>query len=403
MKIVVVVSEFPKVTETFAYRNIVEYDRLGHDARLFHIKRFRSAEVVHDFMRDMTERAFTLPYMDRQVLGALLAEAATAPLRLGGIVAKVIGAHWREPRRGVNVLSYLPKAVALGRWCRREKIDHIHGEFAGHPATAAMIASRISGVPFSFSAHANDIIVSHALLVDKARAARFVRSISRFNITYLTQIKGFPAEKLHLVRCGVTRTTLDTAGPTEPAANGLQILYVGSLIEKKGVGNLIEALAILPVGLAWQCRILGGGNLAGQLAARAAELGLTNSITFEGPKPAEDVAKAYQAAHVVVVPSIVGEQGRVEGIPVVIMEALAHARPVIASALSGIPELVEDGVTGLLVEPGNPQAIRDALVRVAGDWGAAAAIGQRGRERIRTEYVVEDNAAQLARLMAGEK
>jgi glycosyltransferase involved in cell wall biosynthesis len=102
---------------------------------------------------------------------------------------------------------------------------------------------------------------------------------------------------------------------------------------------------------------------------------------------------------VAVVPSIVGDQGRIEGIPVVVMEALAHGIPVIASALSGIPELVEDGVTGYLLPPGDSAAIANAIKRIAADWDTAAAIAARGRERVSAEYIVEDNARKLATLM----
>jgi colanic acid/amylovoran biosynthesis glycosyltransferase len=399
MKILVVVSEFPKLTETFAYRNVVEYDHLGHDARIFHIKPFREGEIIHDFMRGLVGRAFTFGYGSFTALGAMAAEAATAPRRFGGLLAKIARAHRSEPKRGLAVLVFLPKALALGRWCRREGVEHIHGEFAGHPATMAMIAAQVADIPFSFSAHANDIIVSQALLVEKAQEAAFVRSISRYNIAFLEKLDGFPTDKLQLVRCGVTRAIVRKEGPPAPVNEPLRILYVGSLIKKKGVNHLIDALAALPADLKWGARIVGGGDLAESLAAQAHSLGLDDRIKFEGPQPAEAVAQAFAKAHVAVVPSIVGDQGRIEGIPVVVMEALAHGIPVIASALSGIPELVEDGVTGYLLPPGDSAAIANAIKRIAADWDTAAAIAARGRERVSAEYIVEDNARKLATLM----
>lgn len=401
MNILVVVSEFPKLTETFAYRNAIEYERLGHNVHIFHIKRFRRDEPIHAFMRGLVARAFTFGYASRAALQGLASELVTAPHRVSGVLRDIVGAYWREPGRGLAALSYVPKAIALGRWCRHHGIEHIHAEFAGHPATAAMIAARVSGVPFSFSAHAHDIFVSQALLVTKAREAAFVRAISTYNIGFLAKLPGFPAQKLRLVRCGVTRDALHNDGPIRPENGPLRILYVGALIRRKGVCHLIDALAALPPRIDWHARIVGGGSHAGRLAAQARRLGLETRLRFDGPQPAERVAAAFRAAHVAVVPSIVGDGGRMEGIPVVVMEAMAQGLPVVASALSGIPELIEDGVTGHLVPPADPSAIASALEDIHADWPAAAAMGARGRDRVANDYVVEDNARALARLMAG--
>lgn len=399
MKLVVVVSEFPKLTETFAYRNVVEYDQLGHDTSIFHIKPFRKDEIVHGFIRDLLPRAFTFPYLGSRALGALLAETVRRPGAMALLVRQILAAHRREPKRGLAVAALFPKAVALGRWCRLNGVEHIHGEFAGHPANAALIAARLADVPYSFSAHANDIFVSQALLSRKAQGAAFVRAISDYNIRWLTALPGFPAEKLCLIRCGVARELLDVPAAAAPGAEGLQILYVGSLIKKKGVAHLLDALAALPGDMAWKARIVGGGDMSETLKAQADRLGLTDRVSFDGPQPAEKVARAYREAHVLVVPSIPGDNGRVEGIPVVLMEAMAHGRAVVASDLSGIPELVEPGRTGWLTPPGNASAIAAALVEIARDPKAALRIAQNGRARIATDYLVEYNAAALSRMM----
>jgi colanic acid/amylovoran biosynthesis glycosyltransferase len=399
VKIIVVVSEFPKITETFAYRNVIEYMRLGHDVRIFHLKRYRRGDVVHGFMERAAERAFTYGYASPAALGAFALEAMAAPRRLGRLLLELLRAYRREPKRGMAAFACLPKALALGRHCRREGVDHIHAEFAGHPATAAMIASGVGGAPFSFSAHAHDIFISQALLVAKADRAAFVRGISRFNLAFLEALEGFPADKLHLVRCGVPREALAADGPSPPCGGPLRIVYVGALLKRKGVRHLIDALAALPPELDWQARIVGGGALAGELEAQAIRLGLKDRVRFEGPQPAETVARIMARAHAMVVPSVPGDEGRTEGIPVVLMEAMALGVPVIASALSGIPELVEDGATGQLVAPGDAAGIARALEAIHADWSAAAAMAARGRRRIADDYVVEDNARMLADLM----
>lgn len=399
MKILVVVSEFPKITETFAYRNIVEYDRLSHEPWLFHIKPFRRNDVVHGFFEPMMPRVFSYSYFGARTLAAFLAEWARAPLKLSKLTATLVKAHWKEPKRGLAVAALFPKSVALGRWCRRESVAHIHGEFAGHPANAAMIASEIADLPFSFTAHANDIFVSQAMLVEKAQRAKFIRTISAFNVRFLEKLEGFPTDKLNIIRCGVADDAMQTAPLPALEEDGLRILYVGSLIRKKGVRHLLDALAKLPDGLTWRARILGGGNLLDELRQQAAALGLADRVVFEGPQPSEAVMAANRDAHVLVVPSILGKEGRVEGIPVVLMEAMANGRLVIASALSGIPELVEEGVTGRLVEPGDSDAIAAALTEATENWDETKRIAQAGRCRIAEQYLISNNARELARMM----
>jgi glycosyltransferase involved in cell wall biosynthesis len=400
VKILVVVSEFPKLTETFVYRNVAEYKRLGHDVSLFHVKPFHSAELLHDFARDIVPYAFTFAPAGGPALAALAREAVRRPGSVARLISMIARTHVREPQRGAIALSLVPKGIALGHWCRARGIEHIHAEFAGFPATVAMIASRSVGIPFSFSAHANDIFVSQALLPEKARAAEFVRSISGFNVDYLSGIEGFPRERLRVIRCGVDRAYLDAPPPIAPGTGPLHILYVGSLIEKKGVDFLISAIAELKDEIPMACRIVGRGDRAAALAGSVDAQGLGRIVRFDGALEAEGVRAAYGWAHVVVLPSVPGAGGRMEGIPVVSMEALAHARPVIATALSGVPELIEPGLTGFLVPPGDALAIAAALRDIWRDWDGAAALGARGRERIRSDYLVERNAALLAEAMS---
>ena len=401
MNLLVVVSEFPKLTETFVYRNIAEYRRLGHRVSLFHVKPFRSDEILHEFAREIATDAFTFGYLDPSTLSGLIGEGLRRPGVVAGLSGEIIRAHLAQPKRGAIAMGVLPKGVALGRWCRENGIEHIHAEFAGFPATVAMIAGRVSGVPFSFSAHANDIFVSQALLPEKARAAAFVRTISDYNVDFLSKLDGFPEDRLRVIRCGVDASLLRAELPAPPGDGPLRILYVGSLIEKKGVEHLVRAVARLQGSVPMQCRIVGRGDLSEPLKQTVHALGLDDVIRFDGPQEAAGVRAAYDWAHVVVVPSVQGPNGRAEGIPVVAMEALALGRPVIASALSGIPELIEQGVTGFLVPPGDPESIAAALAQIHGNWDAASAAGLRGRERIRSEYLVERNAAELAAAMAG--
>ena len=399
MKIVVVVSDFPKVTETFVAANVLHYLSRGHDAQVFHLKPFRRDEVVHDHTRPVVERGFTFPWIGGVSAAALAWGLMRRPGAVLGVVGAICRTFWAEPRPLLASLAILPKALALGRMARAQGVEHIHAEFAGYPATAAWIAARASGVPFSFSAHMHDIFVTQGLLVDKAREARFVRVISDYNCRFLAALPGFPAQKLHVLRCGVTLSAPTPLPPSPGQGRALRILFVGSLIPRKGVAHLLQAVAALSDRIDWQLDILGGGPEDDRLRMLATRLGLGERVRFRGPQAAAAVRAAMQAAHVLVVPSVTDADGQSEGIPVVLMEALAQARPVIASDLSGIPELVRDGETGWLAGPGDADAIAAALTRAHDDYDAAARLGQAGRALVAQEYDIDRNAAALLAMM----
>lgn len=399
MKIVVVVSDFPKVTETFVAANVLHYLSQGHDARVFHLKPFRRGEVVHEHTRPVVGRGFTFPWIGGPSAAALAWGLLRHPGAVLGAVAAICRAFRAQPRPLAASLAIVPKALALGRMARAQGVGHIHAEFAGYPATAAWIAARVSGVPFSFSAHMHDIFVSQGLLPQKARAARFVRAISDYNRRFLARLPGFPAEKLHVLRCGVSVAEPAPLPPAPGQGQALRILFVGSLIPRKGVAHLLRAVTMLPERIGWRLDILGGGPEGDRLRTQAAELGLGDRVRFAGPQAAAEVRAAMRAAHVLVVPSITDASGQSEGIPVVLMEALAEVRPVIASNLSGIPELVRDGETGWLTDPGDASAIAAALTRVNDDYDAAATLSRAGRALVAREYDIDRNAAALLAMM----
>nr|WP_246352354.1 glycosyltransferase family 4 protein [Sphingomonas xinjiangensis] len=166
-----------------------------------------------------------------------------------------------------------------------------------------------------------------------------------------------------------------------------QILYVGALEPKKGVDHLLDALVLAAPKLGdWTCRLIGHGPDAEALCSRAAALGLGDRVRFLGMQPFEAVAEAYRSASVCVAPSIIGRNGRQEGIPNVMIEALAYQRPAITTAISGIPELIRHCDTGLLVPPGDPAGLAEALLRVHRDPEAALAMARRGRAHVAMEF-----------------
>lgn len=397
--ILIIVSDFPKVTETFALLNALHYSEAGHPVSIFHLKPFRDAELVHDHARPIIEQGFTFGWLDGQSLRGLI-WALSRPRALFGALGHIARAFWTEPKRLMASLALVPKTCAMARRAQETGVDHIHAEFAGYPATSAWVTSQLTGIPFSFSAHAHDIFLTQNLLSHKAQHAEFVRSISNFNIDFLSALSDFPADKLRLLRCGV-KLMDDVPLPAGPTGQiPLRILFVGALLPRKGVDVLLHACAGLSARINWQLDVIGDGSQRDMLQELVHTLGL-NRVTFLGSKTSQDVRTAMQAAHLVVVPSRMGDGGRSEGIPVVLMEALSLSRPVISTQLSGIPELVEHGVTGLLCPPDDPNSISQAIEQVYDDYAEAARLGAAGRDRIAAEYDISKTAEALRQHIIG--
>jgi len=397
MRIAIIVTEFPKTTETFILRDLLEFHKLGHEVRIYHMTSFRSKELVHGFAAETLEWARSKPYIGAEVAAAALRALARRPSALVRIVARLAWEFRTEPVWLAKSVFILPKCIAFAEDMKRWGADHVHAEFATHPATCAWIAGRLTGIPYSVSCRAHDIFLTQRMLGPKLREAAFVRTISEFNRRFLAEHVPDASGKIAVIHSSVPVDEI----PALPRPDGgdFVIQYVGSLEKRKGVDVLLRALAESAPELGeWRCRIAGRGPERGRLEGLAERLGLKDRVTFQGALPFERVSEAYRDASVVTVPSIVGPGGRTEGIPNVIMEALAHQRPVIATNVSGISELVEHGRTGLLVEPGNHRALAEALVWVRENPEEAYRTAVRGRERVAKEFNLRENARAQAAL-----
>lgn len=397
MKIWMIVSDFPKVTETFALANVQAFRAAGHKADVFHLKPFRSNEVVHPEARDIVDQSFRFAYGAPLTLGRAVLGFVRRPLAVTGAIGQIVRAFWRKPRHLGVSLMLVPQALALGVAARKQGVDHLYAEFAGYPATVAWLAAKVAEVPFGFSAHAHDIFITQGLLAEKADAAAYVRTISEFNRRFLTEKAGVDPKKIHVIRCGVPAARAEGPLPDAPSAGTpFELLFVGALLPRKGVQILLDALAELPSDLDWRLTIIGAGSQEGSLHAQAVGM---DRVRFVGAQPSDAVQAAMAKAHLVIVPSIEGAEGRSEGIPVVLMEAMAQGRPVVASRLSGIPELVEDGVTGALSTPGDAGELAARIEAVLRDYSAARDLAAAGQARVRADYDIGRNAAALLELI----
>lgn len=427
--VAVVVSRFPLVTETFVLREIDELERQAQPVRLVPLLRERPA-VVHPEVRPWLRRALFTPWLSRAIVGANLRALTRYPGRYPGLLLRLVAGTVTRPGVLVRTLALFPKAVYLGERLEAEGVRHLHAHFATYPATVAWVASRLFGLTFSFTVHAHDLFVHRALLEPKVKEARFVRAISRFNRVYLERL--YPAarspdegpEKVTVIHMGIEPERYEP--PDDPPYDdrrddGLmgetgislgdpaRLLCVAALKPYKGLPVLLAACeALVRDGRDVVCEVVGEGPDRRALEREIRHRGLSGEgqrerVRLVGALPQEEVARRLARTDVFVLPSVVAKDGQMEGLPVVLMEALAARRPTVATRLSGIPELVEDGVTGLLVDPGDPQALATAVARLLDDRELASRLAEAGRRRVEAEYDRRHTAAALAARLDDQK
>jgi len=403
MRVAFIVSEFPKITETFVAREAMAFLEAGHEVRIFHLQPYRTNEVVHDFMQPLLSRVEYEPFLGISTFTKGLSTALRHPFKSVSLFARIIKETIKTPMILLKSLAIFPKSLGLAHRIRAWKADHIHAAFAGHPATAAWIASDVTNIPFSTSCHAHDIFITQSLLSSKLPVAEYVRTISDYNVDFLQkEVPALSADKLHIVRCGIDPDAMHP-GPVQTEGT-FNVLYVGSLEVRKGVKYLIEALAQLEAKHKdWRCKIIGDGEERKGLEALAQTLGISEKITFLGKRKQNEIFRAFSDSTIAVVPSIVGPAGRIEGIPVVIMECMANERPVIATRLSGIPELVIDGETGFLIPHADVGALTDRLLGAYENRDNLGVIAAAGRAKVEAEYNSKINAKQLVALTVGSR
>ena len=276
----------------------------------------------------------------------------------------------------------------------RDGVDSLHAHFATAAAEVAGHASALSGVPFTVTAHAKDIysVENAARLADRLGRASAVVTVSNHNAAHIQGV--VPAVPLRVIRNGVS-----LAAPAETSGDG-PVLCVARLVEKKGVDLLIEAIARLHrAGRPVTLELIGDGPLRERLTEQATALGVAHAVHFRGAQPSTVVEEAYRRAAMVVLPCRVAADGDRDGLPTVLVEALARGLPVVTTDVVGIGELVRDGESGLLVPPEDPDAIADAIARLSDDREFARSLGTEGRSLVATEYDPTLSARALEQLL----
>lgn len=391
-------GEYPRATDTFIQREITALRDQGIRVETCSIRKTGAEHHVGPEQQAEFQNTF------------YVIAAAKSPFRLARCHLKAL---FQAPGRYVSAfrlalatrpaglkgllyqLFYFAEAAVLADHLQGHGVRHLHNHIATATCTVAMLTSRISGIPFSFTIHGPDIFFEpkHWRIDAKIAEARFVACISDF---CRSQCMIFADQahwdKLNIIHCGIDPDRYRAERTRDPAAPHL--VFVGRLAGVKGVPVLLDALSRLAAEIpGLRVTLIGDGPERAGLETRARELGLGETVRFAGYMSQDAVAEMLSDADALVLPSFA------EGVPVTLMEAMASGLPVLATRVGGISELVEDGVSGYLVPPGNTGALTTRLRDLLGDARLRARMGAAGRAKVAADFNQQTEAARLARLM----
>jgi glycosyltransferase involved in cell wall biosynthesis len=400
---------YPRISETFILNEILQLERLGLDIRIYPLKRPEgearqaTAAQVQAPVRYLPEKiVFSLPLL----LPVHLALALRRPRPYARTLRYTVSRCLRQ--RSTSTLRRFFQAGWLVGWTlRRTEIRHLHAHFCHGPATVAMFAKWLSGITYSFTAHAKDLYLTEPdILRDKMREAEFAVTCTDHNRQYLEKLGG-ELVPVHLIYHGLdlSRFTRGDREQVVPLACGTRsgrvplLLSVGRLVEKKGFETLIRACGLMrDRGVRFRCFIYGEGPQREALEALVRELELDDVVTLPGTILQDDLVEVYRQASVFALPCQVLDNGDRDGLPNVLVEAMAMEVPVVSTEVSGVPELVRHGVNGWLVPPRAPEPLAERIASLLRDPDLRHRFAREGRRRVLEEFSLESNTRRVLAL-----
>ncbi|MBC2668134.1 glycosyltransferase family 4 protein [Novosphingobium piscinae] len=397
-RIAYLVSEYPAPSHTFIRREIAALRRRGCDIGIYSVRPAARAPQSEQERADHAETQAVLGRSPVAYLAACLAWMLTRPWRTVATLRLALRHRPPGAKALIWALFYWVEAALLARLLQRDGAQRLHSHFANNGATVGLLAASLVGIPWSMTLHgiSETDYPAGLMLPAKIRHADFVACASWFMRAQAMRVS--PVEhwpKLHVVRCGVEPEAL--AGHAAERGVGVRFVCVGRLSAEKGQHGLLEAFAAVrrqrsDVSL----DLVGDGPLRADLERAARALGVADAVTFHGALPEPQTIACIGRSDILVLPSYM------EGLPLVLMEAMGLGRPVVASGVAGIPELVRDGENGLLVPPGHVAALAGAMLRLADDPPLRQRLGQAAREAVHAEFVIDRAVIPLQDLLHGK-
>jgi glycosyltransferase involved in cell wall biosynthesis len=397
-----VVKRYPRYSETFIVREILAHEEAGLAIDIFAMR-----PPVDGHFQDLIARVQgSVNYLYFPAEGLLAEELASARLGANSFWEALLkaaeiypnlwsalqGLQYEGGPRTKEAAQYVYQAALLACQVHQRGIQHLHAPFASECATVARLAARFAGISYSFTARAKDIFHEKIQADDlrrKLKDAAGVVTISNYHLEYLRATFGPLASHVQRVYNGLDLQEFPYRAPREREP---LVVAVGRLVEKKGFADLLDACALLAGrGRAFRCQIFGLGVLEAELRAQIERLNLRSRVQLVGPQPQGEIIKAMHNAAVLAAPCVIAKDGDRDGLPNVVQEALALGTPVVSTDVTGIPEVVRDGDTGLLVPQHDPPALARALERLLTDGELRVRLAGAGRRLIEAEFDIRRN------------
>jgi glycosyltransferase involved in cell wall biosynthesis len=397
LKIAYLTSVYPRATDTFIRNEVFGLRALGYEISTFSIRKVDASQLVNDQVRqEFANTTYIVPDRVWATPRAVLRALFRSPARFG----RALGLAWRARPPGLEAfalqIAYFLEACVLAQCLQELGIDHLHNHIGQNSASVAMLCSELSGIPFSLTIHGSYVFRAPErwALGEKVARSVFTACISEFTRSQCMIYTPYSRwQRLHVVHC-VPEPEFLRSEPS-PVADAPRFLWVGRMCEEKGISVLIGAAQRLAQeGHSFELVLVGDGPLRAQIEAQVREGGIADRTIFRGWSSTDEIREEIEAARVLVIASFA------EGLPIVLLEAFALRRPVIATYLGGIPELVQDGRNGWLVpagsEPALARAMREALEATSADLQA---MGNAGRAAVNERHSPAVEVGKLARLI----
>jgi len=386
-----ILKGYPRISETFISNEILLLEKLGFAVHLFSMRNPRE-NFSHDSIKKIRAKVDYLPETLIKPLPRLLYHNLFLAIKKPGLYSEALKIAYRRflrTHKSATIKHLLQAGYLAHRFLPASGVTHLHAHFAHSPTSVTMFASHLTGLPYSFTAHAVDIYTSNpAQLREKIQQARFVITCTEYNRNHLSTLSDGAATPIHRIYHGIDTGLFsgnceDTQNPVEP----YRILTVARFTAKKGLPTVLKALKQLSdrkIPLTYT--LIGDGDEREKILALIKTLGLTSVTRWLGTQPHHVVLEHYQKADLFVLGCEVASNGDRDGIPNVLLESMAMGVPVVVTDISAIPELVEDGKTGLLVPPGHPRKLAEAMLRLLTDMQLRNRITVAARQRVATDF-----------------
>ncbi|MBD2296776.1 glycosyltransferase family 4 protein [Anabaena sphaerica FACHB-251] len=403
-----VLKRYPRYSETFVVNEILAHEAAGLNIEIFAL---RPPSDTH-FQNIISQVRAPVTYIKKPIQGRV-------SVSLNSLAPTAASYFWAELQEASKVIPdfWSKLAVAEGEqastvyqaaWLAREAklkgITHLHAHFGTVATSVARLASHFTGIPYTFTAHAKDIFhesVDFADMERKLQDAATVVTVSDYNLNYLQTKYPQAKQKIQRIYNGLNLVRLQYSSPAQRPP---VIISVGRLVEKKGMSILIDACAILKQkNYEFQCQIVGTGSLETALKQQIQDLELSFLVEIIGPRPQNEVFQLVQQAAVFAAPYVIGKDGNRDGLPTVLLEAMALGTPCVSTDVTGIPEVVRHGETGLIVPQNHPEKLAISLQELLSDSALRVKLSTQAMNLIASEFDIERNTQILRKLFGTQR